>query len=98
MAKSKLVKANDKIAEGVVNGYKKIEEGVVKGYKKIENAFVDRYLTHDGESVEDAKKRIAEQINNVQEGKYMQKIIAGVVAGAVAVAAVAGVIIKKKKK
>ncbi len=65
MAKSKLVKANDKIAEGVVNGYKKIEEGVVKGYKKIENAFVDRYLTHDGESVEDAKKRIAEQINNV---------------------------------
>ena len=48
MAKSKLVKANDKIAEGVVNGYKKIEEGVVKGYKKIENAFVDRYLTHDG--------------------------------------------------
>ena len=27
MAKSKLVKANEKIAEGVVSGYKKIEEG-----------------------------------------------------------------------
>ena len=31
MAKSKLVEANEKIAEGVVGGYKKIEEGVVGG-------------------------------------------------------------------
>ena len=37
MAKSKLVKANEKIADAVVGGYKKIEEGVVGGYKKIEN-------------------------------------------------------------
>ena len=37
MAKSKLVKVNEKIAEKVVGGYKKIEEGVVGGYKKIEN-------------------------------------------------------------
>ena len=29
MAKSRLVKANEKIAEKVVGGYKKIEEGVV---------------------------------------------------------------------
>lgn len=36
MAKSKLVKANEKIAERVVGGYKRIEEGVVGGYKKIE--------------------------------------------------------------
>ena len=34
MAKSKLVKANEKIAEEVVGGYKKIEEGVVGSYKK----------------------------------------------------------------
>ena len=34
MAKSKLVKANEKIAEKVVNGYKKIEETVDGGYKK----------------------------------------------------------------
>lgn len=34
MAKSKLVEVNEKIAEGVVGGYKKIEEGVVGGYKK----------------------------------------------------------------
>ena len=40
MAKSKLVKANEKIAENVVGGYKKIEEGVGHGYKKIEEGAV----------------------------------------------------------
>lgn len=69
MAKSKLVKANEKIAEavtggykkiekGVVDGYKKIEQGVVRGYTKVEDKFIDAYLTKDGESVEDAKKRL----------------------------------------
>lgn len=61
MAKSKLVKANEKIAEGVVGGYKKIEEGVVGAYKKIEEKFVDQFLTHEGESVDDAKERIAKE-------------------------------------
>ena len=69
MAKSKIVKANEKIAEavtegykkiekGVVDGYKKIEQGVVGGYTKIEDKFVDTYLTKDGESVEEAKARL----------------------------------------
>lgn len=58
MAKSNLVKANEKIAEKVVGGYKKIEDAVVGSYQKIEDAFVDQYLTHDGESVEDAKARL----------------------------------------
>lgn len=62
MSKSKLVKINDKIAEGVTDGYKKIENAVTEGYKKIEDAFVDRYLTHDGETVEEAKKRIKNDI------------------------------------
>lgn len=72
MAKSKLVKANKKIEESVVVGYKKIEEGVVSGYKKIENGavggfnkiadkFVDNFLTKEGESVEEARKRLAEE-------------------------------------
>lgn len=72
MAKSKLVEANEKIAEAVVEGYKKIEDGVVGGYKKIEDGavegfnkitdkFVDQFLTKEGESVEDAKKRLAEE-------------------------------------
>ena len=69
MAKSKLVRANEKIAEAVVGGYKKIEDGVVGGYKKIEDGvvegftkitdkFVDQFLTREGESVEEAKARI----------------------------------------
>lgn len=72
MAKSRLVKANEKIAEKVVGGYKKIEEGVVGGYKKIEegavggvnkisDSFVDQFLTKDGESIEEAKARLAEE-------------------------------------
>lgn len=70
MAKSKLVKANQKIAkavvgthkkieQAVVGGYKSIEDGAVKGYTKIEDWFVDQYLTKDGETIEDAKKRLA---------------------------------------
>ncbi|MGN0386054.1 MAG: hypothetical protein ACI4EX_09225, partial [Lachnospiraceae bacterium] len=81
MAKSKLVKANEKIAENVVNGYKKIEEGVVGGYKKIENGavggfnkiadkFVDNFLTQEGETVEEAKERLAaEQKTREEAGK-----------------------------
>ncbi len=48
MAKSKLVKANEKVAEKAAFG--KIENTVVDGYTKVENAFVDRYLTRDGET------------------------------------------------
>ena len=66
MAKSKLVKANQKIAEEVVGGYKKIEETVVGGYKKIESGFVDQFLTKEGESVEDAKKRLAAEQTEIR--------------------------------
>ena len=48
----------EKIAGSVVEGYKKIEDGVVTGYKKVENAFVNTFLAKEGESVEDAKKRL----------------------------------------
>lgn len=59
MAKSKLVAANKKIAETVVGGY-----------KKVEDAFVDQYLTHEGETVEDAKNRLQEEQGKRQaEGK-----------------------------
>ena len=61
MAKSKLVQANEKIADAVVGGYKKIEDSVTGAYKKVEDKFVDRYLTREGETVEDAKKRLAEE-------------------------------------
>ncbi len=72
MAKSNIAKANEKIADTVVGGYKKIEKGVVGGYKKIEKGvvggyikvedkFVGTYLTRDGETVEEAKKRLKEK-------------------------------------
>ena len=74
MAKSKIVQANEKIAEavtggykkiekGVVSGYKKIEQGVVRGYTKLEDKFVDAYLTKPGETVEEAKARLKEKTN-----------------------------------
>lgn len=58
MAKSKLVKVNQKIEKTVVEGYKKIENGVVGGFEKLTDKFVDEFLTKDGESVQDAKKRL----------------------------------------
>lgn len=61
MAKSKIVKANEKIAEKVTDGFKKISDTVVGGYTKIEDAFVDRYLTKDGETVQEAKERLKKE-------------------------------------
>ena len=61
MAKSKLVKTNEKIAEKVIGTYQKIEDTVVGSYNKIEDAFVDSYLTKDGETVEEAKKRLKQE-------------------------------------
>lgn len=83
MAKSKLVEANEKIAKGVVGGYKKIEEGVVGGYKKIEegvvggfnkiaDTFVDNFLTKDGETVEDAKARLAAEQEEREQNHKVQ--------------------------
>lgn len=80
MAKSKLVKANEKIVEKVVGGYKKIEEGVVDGYKKMENGVVgefskitdkfgDNFLTKEDESVDEAKSRLADEQKIRVEGR-----------------------------
>lgn len=72
MAKSKLIKANEKIAETVTGGYKKIEESVVDGYQKIEQGvvetytrmedkFIHRFLTREDESVADARERLKKE-------------------------------------
>ena len=61
MAKSKLGKVNKKIEQGVVSNYKKIEDSVVGGFNKIADKFVDSFLAKEGESVEDAKARIAKE-------------------------------------
>ena len=67
---SKIAETNEKIAAKVTEGYKKIENGVVGGYKKIETGVVEGFekvsdkcvevlFAKDGESVEDAKKRLS---------------------------------------
>lgn len=84
MAKSKLAAANEKIAESVTSGYRKIENGVVGGYKKIENGvvsgfqtisdtFVDQFLTKDGETVEEAKIRLAREQKDREEAAKAHK-------------------------
>ena len=72
MAKSKLVKVNEKIAQKVTAGYRKMEHGVVGGYQAVEqaavqgfgkltDAFVEEFLTRDGESVQEAKQRLSQE-------------------------------------
>ncbi len=72
MADQKVRKANEEIAgavaggyrkieEGVVGGYKKIEDGVTGAFKKVEDRFVGKFLTRQGETVEEAEKRLAEE-------------------------------------
>ena len=48
-----------KIENGVVSGYKKIENGVVEGFNKVSDKFVEKLFAREGESVEDAKKRLS---------------------------------------
>lgn len=50
-----------KIEDGVVTGYRKIETGVTGAFKKVEDSFVGRFLTHEGETVEDAERRLARE-------------------------------------
>ena len=47
-----------KIEDGVVTGYKKIETGTVKGFGKVVDKCVEVLFAKEGESVEDAKKRL----------------------------------------
>ncbi len=62
----------EKIGNGVVSGYKTIEnevvggytaiqDGVVEGFTRISDAFVKKFLMRDGETLEEAKARIARE-------------------------------------
>lgn len=61
MAGQELADGYKKLEDGVVEGYKKVEDGVVGGFNKIADGFVDKFLTKEGESVEDAKERLAKE-------------------------------------
>lgn len=47
-----------KIEDAVVGGYKKIEDGVVEGFTKMTDKFVEKLFAREGETVEEAKKRL----------------------------------------
>ena len=64
MAKSRIVKMNEKIAEKATNAFSMIENTVVGEYSKIEDALVDRYLTKDGETITQAKERLKRENKN----------------------------------
>lgn len=57
-----VVSGYKKIEDSVVGGYKKIEEGAVEGFQKISDKFIDNFLTKDGETVEEARKRMAAEV------------------------------------
>ena len=48
-----------KIEDGVVNGYKKIETGAVEGSRKVVDKCVEVLFAREGESTEDAKRRLS---------------------------------------
>ena len=60
-----------KVENAAVSGYKKVEDTFVGGYKKVEDAFVDQFLTHDGETVEEAKERLSRQ--KTENAEHNQK-------------------------
>lgn len=73
MAKSKIIKANEKIAEKVTTGFQKLTDTVVGGYTEIEDKFVDQYLTKDGETIEEAKERLHSEQNARKELQAKRK-------------------------
>ena len=54
-----VTKGYQKIEDGVVGGYKKMENGVVGGFGKVNDKFVEVLFAKEGESVDDAKKRLS---------------------------------------
>ena len=55
----KVIEGYKKIEDGVVNGYKKIEKGAVEGFEKVTDKCVEKLFAKEGETVEEAKKRLS---------------------------------------
>lgn len=50
-----------KIEDGVVGGYKKVETGAVSAFSKVSDKFVEKLFAREGETVEEARKRLSQQ-------------------------------------
>lgn len=55
---NKVTEGYKKIENGVVGGYKKIEKGAVDGFNKVSDKMIEKLFAKEGETVEDAKKRL----------------------------------------
>lgn len=55
----KLVPLIKPLKKTVVGAYKATETGAVNGFNKVSDKFIEKFFTKDGESVEEAKKRLA---------------------------------------
>ena len=53
------VEAYKAVESGVVDAYKAVENTVVGAYQKVEDAMVDKLFRREGETVEEAKKRLS---------------------------------------
>lgn len=53
------VSAYRRIEDGVVSGYQKIENGAVADYKKVEGGIIGALFAEAGESIEEARARLA---------------------------------------
>ena len=51
-----------KIEDSVVGSYKKIENGAIEGFQKVSDGFIDKFLTKEGETVEEAKERMEKNL------------------------------------
>ncbi len=78
-----VVEGYKKIEEGAVEGFKKVDNGridkisnaVTKAFGKMTDGFVEKCLTREGESVEEAKVRLAkEQENRDEQAKEYKNI------------------------
>lgn len=56
-----VVKGYKTIENGVVSGYTAVQDGVVEGFTRISDAFVKKFLMREGETLEEAKARIARE-------------------------------------
>lgn len=54
-------RTNEKVEKKAVDGYKRIEDSVTGGFEKVSDGFVERFFAREGESVGQAKERLARQ-------------------------------------
>ena len=66
-----------KSLKNVTETFQKIQDTVISNYTKIEDNFVAQYLTHEGESVADAKKRLETGTSRTKTANQIMLIIFG---------------------